>query len=196
MKYKISEIFHSVQGEGFKAGCQTVFVRMAGCSMGCSFCDTKYSWRGTKSLTTAEIVKQVGQYPTRSVTITGGEPFEQNMMPLVEALLHNGYRIAFETNGSRPIPAGIAVHCWITVSPKKKVLADNLAFANEVKFLVAKEADLLDADSLSQLCSSRAYRYLQPVSKSQKATDLCVQKIKESNSYRLSVQLHKYLKIR
>lgn len=196
MKYNITEIFHSIQGEGNRAGRPTIFIRMSGCSMGCSFCDTKYSWEKSKSMTVRQIVSSLSLYPCFHVTITGGEPFEQDMLPLYKELREEGFEVAYETNGSMPIPEQIADGAWITVSPKLRVLPENLRKANEVKFVIGNLSDMASARNMMYSCRPGVLIYLQPLSGSPSATKLCVSQIMMDQSLRLSVQLHKLINVR
>jgi 7-carboxy-7-deazaguanine synthase len=116
---KISEIFWSFQGEGSRAGYPSVFVRLAGCSLECSYCDTKESWQETPPVETKEIVSKIEslyqQYPASQVVITGGEPLEQDLSELVQELKARDYFISIETNGTRFQYLNID---WWTISPK------------------------------------------------------------------------------
>ncbi len=113
--YRINEIFYSLQGEGRHTGVPAVFLRMAGCNMQCSFCDTQH--RDFKPMTTGEIVAQVGKFPSRTVIVTGGEPALQLDEELTAALHRAGFRIHIETNGTIPLKPGAKVD-WVTCSPK------------------------------------------------------------------------------
>jgi 7-carboxy-7-deazaguanine synthase len=115
---KISEIFHSIQGEGILAGVSSIFVRTSGCNLRCTWCDTPYtSWKpeGTDQ-SVEEIVKQVTSYPAKHTVLTGGEPmlFEESMA-LCEQLKALGHHITVETAGTvfRPIPCDL-----MSISPK------------------------------------------------------------------------------
>ena len=116
MKYKIREIFYSLQGEGCNTGLPVVFVRFSGCNLRCPWCDTDFS---TYTEYTAEqIVNSAIQLnaKARYVILTGGEPSLQVDDELINALHNAGYKIAIETNGTRPLPEKID---WITCSPKE-----------------------------------------------------------------------------
>ena len=110
---KINEIFYSLQGEGFWAGTPAVFVRFSGCNLRCSFCDTQHE-TGT-TLSEAEIVAKVAQWPARHVVITGGEPSLFLTASLVEQLHAIDKFVAVETNGTHPLPEQVD---WVTLSPK------------------------------------------------------------------------------
>lgn len=138
---KIVEIFPSIQGEGLRQGSPTVFIRLAGCNLHCSFCDTKYAWEGGRSRTEAAVADTVGRirktYPAEWVCLTGGEPLLQDIGPLVRRLKDDGLKIQIETNGllHRPLPID-----WVTVSPKPPAYAfrpEYRSLAREVKLVVS-----------------------------------------------------------
>ena len=89
---RITEIFHSLQGETRTIGLPTVFVRLTGCPLRCVYCDTEYAFQGGERMTQAAILEQVAQYGAHYVTVTGGEPLAQpNCWPLLAALCDAGY---------------------------------------------------------------------------------------------------------
>ncbi len=115
----ISEIFHSVQGEGELTGVPSVFVRTSGCNLRCAWCDTPYaSWRPEgESMDVEEVVRRVLGFPAAHVVLTGGEPMAAKEMPLLAARLReHGKHITIETAGTLP-PAGIACDL-ASISPK------------------------------------------------------------------------------
>ena len=97
---RITEIFHSIQGESSHAGKPCVFVRLTGCSLRCVWCDTKYSYSGGTSMSLDEVIAAIANYPTRLVEITGGEPLEQDeAYALMDALLASQHTVMLETGG-------------------------------------------------------------------------------------------------
>lgn len=112
---RITEIFHSIQGEGFHAGTPAVFVRGTGCNLACDFCDTDFSPR--ERLTPAAIADRLAAFPCRFVVLTGGEPTIQadGFRALVSLLHDRGYYVTMETNGTSADNLGVD---WVTVSPK------------------------------------------------------------------------------
>ena len=110
---KINEIFYSLQGEGYWTGTPAVFVRLSGCNLRCSFCDTAHE-SGTQRKE-EDIVSEVAKNPGHRVVITGGEPSLFLTHSLVEALHQAGKFVAVETNGTHPLPDNVD---WITLSPK------------------------------------------------------------------------------
>jgi 7-carboxy-7-deazaguanine synthase len=106
-RLKITEIFHSLQGEADTVGFPTVFVRLTGCPLRCQYCDTAYAFHGGEWRTLEEIVAEVGRYQTRYVCVTGGEPLAQkHCLPLLTALCDASYRVSLETSGAMPL-AGV-----------------------------------------------------------------------------------------
>ena len=101
---RIAETFYSIQGEGATAGLPAVFVRLQGCTVGCGWCDTKYSWdpAGGREVELPALLEEVGAFPCRRVVITGGEPLESALFPpLAAALADRGYVVEVETSGTR-----------------------------------------------------------------------------------------------
>lgn len=98
---RISEVFYSIQGESTYAGLPFVFVRLAGCNLSCSYCDTEYARKGGMDMTVEEVMERVRAFPCKRVEITGGEPLlQKETYILMERFLREGYRVLLETNGS------------------------------------------------------------------------------------------------
>jgi 7-carboxy-7-deazaguanine synthase len=105
-RLKITEIFHSLQGEADSVGFPTVFVRLTGCPLRCQFCDTAYAFHGGEWLSIDSVLGSVAGFNTRHVCVTGGEPLAQKAcLPLLTALCDAGYRVSLETSGAMPIEA-------------------------------------------------------------------------------------------
>ena len=103
-RLKITEIFHSIQGEALYAGWPTVFVRLTGCPLRCSYCDTAYAFGGGQWRTCGEILDDVASYGARHVCVTGGEPLAQSRcVLLLEMLCDAGYEVCLETGGAHDI---------------------------------------------------------------------------------------------
>ena len=104
MTLKVNEIFYSIQGESSFAGLPCVFIRLSGCNLRCSYCDTQYAYDEGNSFGIEEILEQVASYSCPLVEVTGGEPLLQNEAPLlIFQLLEKGYQVLLETNGSQDI---------------------------------------------------------------------------------------------
>lgn len=100
----ITEIFRSIQGESTWAGLPCIFIRLAGCDVGCAYCDTRYAADGGTEMTLSQILSACGTFGGQLVEITGGEPLLQaGCGPLAEALLKQDYTVLIETSGTRPI---------------------------------------------------------------------------------------------
>jgi len=98
---RITEIFYSLQGEASRVGLPTVFVRLTGCPLRCTWCDTTYSFTGGEAATIESVLAEVGKYPARQVCVTGGEPLSQKeCLPLLSALCDAGYEVSLETSGA------------------------------------------------------------------------------------------------
>ncbi len=192
-RFKVNEIFYSLQGEGFHTGRPAVFVRFSGCNLRCPFCDTQHT-DGTL-MTTAEIVENVRKAPARFVVLTGGEPSLFVTEELIAALHAVGARIAIETNGTQPLPAGID---WVTLSPKCAFVPDAvpvLTRCDELKVVF----DGGPVPTFENIAAS--HRFLQPcdVGDAERnaeiirgAVDFCL----HHPEWRLSLQTHKFLNIR
>jgi len=101
---RITEIFHSLQGEASCVGIPTIFVRLTGCPLRCAYCDSEYAFYGGEKKTLAEVLRQVSNYPTHYVCVTGGEPLAQpNCQRLLSALSDKGYEVSLETSGAMDI---------------------------------------------------------------------------------------------
>lgn len=101
---RITEIFHSLQGEARTVGFPTVFVRLTGCPLRCQYCDTSYAFSGGELRTIPEILSQAAEFKARFVTVTGGEPLAQpECLPLLTALCDAGYSVSLETSGALDI---------------------------------------------------------------------------------------------
>ncbi len=103
-RLRITEIFHSLQGEADTVGYPTVFVRLTGCPLRCTYCDTTYAFAGGEWWSVADVLGRVGGFATRHVCVTGGEPLAQkDCLVLLAALCDAGYRVSLETSGALPL---------------------------------------------------------------------------------------------
>jgi 7-carboxy-7-deazaguanine synthase len=104
VRLRITEIFFSLQGEARSVGCPTVFVRLTGCPLRCSYCDTAYAFYGGDSWSLEDVLTHVASYGAKYVTVTGGEPLAQKAcLPLLKALCEAGYDVSLETSGALPV---------------------------------------------------------------------------------------------
>jgi 7-carboxy-7-deazaguanine synthase len=222
--YPLNDIYVCVQGEGCMTGQAMALVRLQGCPVGCPFCDTKETWRLDEAHKVGSIAEALGTNPRWCeatpyaiafhlfmnfprmpwVLVTGGEPADQDLAPLVRELHDAGFKAAVETSGTAEGHTA-ANFDWVCVSPKfgmpggRPVLTRVLETADELKFVVGTAADLARVDeTLAGLLPPRdrpRHVCLQPMSANPKATRLCTETVKEMG-WRLSVQLHKLLEER
>jgi len=202
---KIVEIFASVQGEGLRQGEPTIFIRLAGCNLRCSFCDTKYAWTGGKTATPSRVLAKVRalrkRFPADWACLTGGEPFLQDIGLLVDGLKKEGLKVQVETNGRnfRQLAAD-----WLTVSPKPAGYGYHPRFkrlAREVKLVVSKTLTFETVRRLRQEFPGTVPILLQPESNaawsSAKGRRLLDRALKQGlKNIRLSVQLHTIFNMR
>lgn len=193
----IAEIFYSLQGEGGRVGQATVFVRTAGCSLACSFCDTDFRVR--REMTVASIVEEARSYGSPWVCLTGGEPTLYQLQPLCDAFHDAGLRLQVETNGQHPRPEWGLDH--ITVSPKEseggKLHPWYLENATEFKYVIDTVEDVERA--LANPTAGRSggpLLYIQPNALNPEAVRLCIEAVQNyPHRLRLSLQTHKLLAI-
>lgn len=201
---KVFKIFRTIQGEGPNVGIPAVFVRLGGCNLACNFCDTDFD--DFEEITINKILENVLELAAdriKLVVLTGGEPFRQNIYPLCELMIANGFKIQIETNGTiyRDVPNDVEIIC----SPKaingkySSIRADLLPKISAFKFLVS---DSLPEYSLIPDIGQQMYNtpvLVQPMDQfndelNQRNKRLAVE-IVVNNGYRLSYQIHKELKI-
>jgi len=193
----IMESFYTLQGEGFHQGKAAYFIRLAGCDVGCVWCDVKESWDEEKYplQNIEEIVAKAKQYPARLAVITGGEPTLYNLEDLTSALQAEGFATNIETSGSSPLTG---TWDWICLSPKKfkPPLPGILKRANELKIIVFNKSDFDWAEKYGAEVSDSCKLYLQPEwGKSEKVTPMIIDYIKQNPRWRFSLQMHKYINV-
>jgi len=202
---KITEIFYSLQGESNTVGLPTVFIRLTGCPLRCSYCDTAYAFSGGKKQTLTAIVDQVDQFKARYITVTGGEPLAQTAShELMTMLLDKGYVVSLETSGAIDISA---------VDPRVLIVMDlktpgsgeldkndynnieNLADKDQIKFVIADTVDYEWSKSIINKydLSSRCEILFSPVMEQMNPTELAESIIQDNLPVRFQIQLHKYL---
>jgi 7-carboxy-7-deazaguanine synthase len=198
----VVEIFATLQGEGPFVGQPSVFVRLGGCNLACSFCDTEFEQFKAISL---EVLVDKIMFQAAGVrdlvVITGGEPLRQNIVPLCEALLAKDLRVQIETNGTlwRPLPQGVNVVCSPKVTDGKyhPLRPDLLARVDALKFIVsAAEGDYHAVGDVGQSSAGRNIPlYVQPMDEydpeKNKANAVYALELAQAKGYRLSTQIHK-----
>ncbi len=205
MSLRLTEIFHSLQGEAARTGLPTVFIRLTGCPLRCTWCDTTYSFTGSSAWEIADILAEVARHPTRHVCVTGGEPLAQKECPaLLQALCDAGYDVCLETSGALDIS---------TIDPRVARIMDlkapasgecernlwsnlrHLKAGDEIKIIIADRADYdwacqqLTQHRLADLCPV----LLSPAQGSQDARQLAEWILQDGLPVRLQLQLHKLL---
>ncbi len=190
-------MFYSLQGEGYHQGKAAFFIRLAGCDVGCVWCDVKDSWDASKHLVldTADIVKAAMEHPGRLAIITGGEPLLHDLTYLTAELEAAGFETNLETSGSSPLSGDWD---WVCVSPKKfkAPLPENLQYASELKVVVFNTHDFEWAETYAKQVPPYCKLYLQPEwDKSAQITPLVIEYIKANPKWELSAQLHKYIQV-
>ena len=211
----VVETFHSLQGEGLHAGRSAFFIRLAGCAVGCPWCDTKHSWpAGAHPLRSlaelAEETRQAAAAGAAFAVITGGEPLEHDLGPLGEALREatadaerpEGLPLHLETSGAAPLALS-GRFAWVTLSPKaqRPPTAELLAACDELKVVVHGPADLAFAEAMAAEAMAAAAGHgpallLQPGWNSAAGQELAVAFVRAHPAWRLSLQSHKWLGVR
>lgn len=193
----IVESFHSVQGEGSWMGTNAFFIRLAGCDVGCPWCDTKHSWN-PKWHPRQEIGSLVAAAKAANphiVVITGGEPLMHNLRALTSQLKAAGLRVHLETSGAHPFSGAFD---WVTFSPKRYKPPHSSIYphVNELKVVIANEADLEWAEKQAAHLSPMVAKLLQPEWETANSQDLVFSYILKHPEWRISLQTHKFLGVR
>ena len=205
IQLRVSEVFYSVQGETRRICLPTVFIRLTGCPLRCTYCDTSYAFSGGEIRTLSSLLQQIAEFAPRYVTVTGGEPLAQkNCLVLLRALCDAGYQVSLETGGALPIgevdPRVMRVldiktpgsgeaerNCW-----------NNLALLtahDEIKFVLCDEADYhwaVEQLQQHQLFAKCGVTF-SPVQGQLNATHLAEWILRDRLLVRMQVQLHKIL---
>lgn len=191
---KINEIFYSLQGEGFHTGTPATFIRFSGCNLKCPFCDTDF--KKYEELTEEQVVEKVKQNPSNLIVVTGGEPSLQLTYSFVDKLHHIGKIVAVETNGTKELPKNVD---WVTISPKQAYVGQvgevTLTKANEVKVVYDGVHPVQDYGIQAD------HYYIQPCDtgnkeQNEKITAMCVDFIKKTPKWKMSLQTQKILNVR
>lgn len=194
----VMEEFLSVQGEGANAGQVAWFIRLAGCDVGCTWCDVKESWdaKNHPVKTVKELVFAAKKSGALNVVITGGEPALYNLMELTKALQEANLKTWMETSGSSKISGSWD---WICLSPKKfkRPLDESLALAHELKVVVLNKNDIRWGEEFVPLLNANCQLYFQPEwDKREKASAIIFNYVVKNPDWKVSIQTHKYLNIR
>ena len=191
----VMETFYTVQGEGAYAGAPAFFIRLAGCDVGCVWCDVKESWDAEKHpLQSIEsLTDAVSQSGTGICVITGGEPTLHDLSELTKRIRAKGIRTHLETSGTQPLTGEWD---WITFSPKKfkAPLDEYYAKSHELKVIVNHASDISWAQNHADKMSAQTSFYMQPEwEKREVMQEHILDYIRRNTQWRISVQTHKYL---
>jgi organic radical activating enzyme len=193
----VMEHFYTLQGEGVHQGKAAYFIRLAGCDVGCVWCDVKDSWDSTRHplLEIEFLVEQVKQAGSPIAVITGGEPLLHDLQELTRHLQDVGFKTHMETSGSSPLSGSWD---WITLSPKKfkPPIPEVVIKANELKVVVFNKSDFEWAEKWAAQVSPGCKLYLQPEwDKAALVTPMIIDYIKAHPQWQLSLQIHKYINV-
>jgi 7-carboxy-7-deazaguanine synthase len=203
---RITEIFHSLQGETTTSGLPTVFVRLTGCPLRCHYCDTRYAFHGGERKGLTDVLAEVERFNPRYVTVTGGEPLAQpECLPLLKALCDHGYRVSLETSGALDIAdVDSRTHVILDLkTPGSGEVARNLwsniaclSAKDEIKFVICDRTDYewarLKIDEYN-LAAIGAELLFSPSQGEIEARTLADWILADRLPVRLQLQLHKYL---
>jgi 7-carboxy-7-deazaguanine synthase len=202
---RITEIFYSLQGESRTVGIPTTFIRLTGCPLRCYYCDTAYAFKGGNKLTFSQILNTIQNYPTRYITVTGGEPLAQeNCLLLLKELCDQSYIVSLETSGALSVaevdPRVVKVMDLKTPSSQECHQNDytNLHYLtshDQIKFVIGDRADfdwsvtMITEHGLQNKCEL----LFSPIADVLSATTLADWILESRIPVRFQFQLHKYL---
>ena len=202
---KVNEIFFSIQGESTYAGLPCAFVRLAGCNLRCTYCDTRHAYEEGVRQTTGQVIEALKRFPASLAEITGGEPLLQEETPsLISALAEQGYKVLVETNGSVSI-RGIDARATIIMDIKcpgsgmeGRMVWDNIGLLrphDEIKFVLADRADYEWAIEIieKRRLQEKHTVHLSPVFGVLEPHRLASWILEDGVNVRLHLQLHKYV---
>lgn len=193
----IMEYFYTIQGEGFHSGKAAFFIRLAGCDVGCVWCDVKESWNPDDHpcISYETILKEIKAVNADFVVITGGEPAMYDLTSLVNLLHSIGLETAIETSGCYPLLGDINWYCF---SPKKFKKPCNEAYqkANELKVVISHPSDFSWVEEHAGKVNSTCKLYLQPEwSKKERFLPEIINYVKNNPKWKISLQTHKWMDI-
>jgi 7-carboxy-7-deazaguanine synthase len=197
LELPVMEHFYTIQGEGFYSGRAAYFIRLAGCDVGCVWCDVKESWEldGHPILKITELIELIQSTSTNLVVITGGEPALYNLETLIDSIRSFGIETAIETSGCYPLIGNIDWYCF---SPKKFKAPCDEAYikANELKVVIYHESDLAWAEEHASKVGENCFLFLQPEwSRKERILPQLIDYVKSNPKWRISLQTHKYMQI-
>jgi len=193
----VMEHFYTLQGEGYHQGRAAYFIRLAGCDVGCVWCDVKDSWNASLHpvYTIEQLVTEVKKTPSEIVVITGGEPLMHPLDELTEALQNAGLKTHIETSGAHPL-SGLWDGICLSPTKFKTTLEPILYLANELKIIIYNKSDFEWAEKYAAWVAPGCQLYLQPEwEKAATVTPMIIAYIMENPQWQLSLQIHKYIHV-
>lgn len=205
---RITEIFHSVQGEGAETGLPTIFVRTTGCHLRCVWCDSEYAFHGGEDMSIDRIMDHLERWPTKRVCFTGGEPLlQKEARDFVARLIGDGYDVVIETSGS------LELDDYVTMEPRERLTLSvdvkcpgsgmddhnelgelkKLAPHDQVKFVIRDEVDYEFAKDVLATTEVPCGVVFQPVWGETDPQWLADSVLDDGLDVRLSLQVHKYI---
>ncbi|MBI1836907.1 MAG: 7-carboxy-7-deazaguanine synthase QueE [Flavobacteriia bacterium] len=191
------EYFYTIQGEGYYSGRAAFFIRLAGCDVGCVWCDVKESWDSNAhpNLSIDFLIQEVLLSGTEFVVITGGEPAMYDLTTLINRLKEHKIETAIETSGCYELIGNIDWYCF---SPKKfkKPTEEAYSKANELKVVISHPSDFQWAEEHASKVNLECKLYLQPEwSKQERFLPEIIEYVKLNPNWRISLQTHKFMNI-
>lgn len=203
---KLNEIFFSIQGESSQAGRPCIFIRLTGCKLRCTYCDTQYAYFEGEDVTEDEIIRRVKAYPCKLVELTGGEPLEhkEKAISLLNRLLAEGYEVMLETDGVEDlsqVPSGVRIIMDVKTpgskmaNPKSARNLQHLKPTDEIKFVVCDEKDYLFSKAFIEehRLAGKHTLLMSPVMPQKDPAWLPEKILKDGLPVRYQLQLHKVL---
>ena len=204
MTLKVNEIYYSIQGESSYAGFPCIFIRLTGCNLRCSYCDTKYAYNKGTVLSVDEIIDKISPYKCQLVEITGGEPLIQENTPiLIQTLLERNYTVQLETNGSQNIDT-VDSRCIKIVDIKCPSSGEDhnndlnnlyrLSAHDEIKFVIGNRTDYeYSKKILHGIKEKKNLIHFSPVNGKIEPEGLAKWILDDHLDVRLQIQLHKII---
>ncbi len=196
-KLPLVEEFYSIQGEGYHTGKPAYFIRIGGCDIGCSWCDTKFSWDPDlfPLVDTDRVIDNALKAEAGAVVVTGGEPLMYDLTYLCSELKNHGIETFLETCGAHPLTG---IWDWICLSPKvsSPPLEEIIHKANELKVIIQTHEDIAWAETNAEKVNKGCHLFLQPEwSQHRKILPVIIDYAKKNPRWRISMQVHKFMHI-
>lgn len=197
LELPLVEEFFTIQGEGYHSGKAAYFIRIGGCDVGCSWCDSRFSWNPDihPMVSVDKIVENVISSGANSVVVTGGEPLMWNLDYLCDELKNKNIATFIETSGAYPLSGKWD---WICLSPKKNAPPNDKICrkADELKVIIQNQSDLAWAEKYKTAVRKKCRLFLQPEwSRFEGIIPVIVEYVKKNPEWQISLQSHKYMHI-